>query len=82
MDTPVIYDKNAGYKGKQQGEINDNKPAPNENKIFKSPNFLLPFESIEFHIFICKYRWNVKGNSVIILRTMIIMHKIQIISSK
>jgi hypothetical protein len=25
----VIYDRNAGYKGKQQGDINERNPAPN-----------------------------------------------------
>jgi hypothetical protein len=28
MLTPVIYDKKAGYSGRQHGEINDRNPAP------------------------------------------------------
>ncbi|CAI8927056.1 hypothetical protein EMIT0180MI3_30015 [Priestia megaterium] len=34
-----MYDKKAGYKGKQQGEINDKNPAPNAKNKFKSPTF-------------------------------------------
>jgi len=33
-ETPVIYERKAGYKGREQGEIKDNKPAPNaKNKL-------------------------------------------------
>jgi hypothetical protein len=31
-----MYDKKAGYSGKQHGEINDKNPAPNAKKRFKS----------------------------------------------
>jgi hypothetical protein len=42
-DTPVIYDKKAGYKGKLHGEINDKKPAPNaKNTLISDILLLLP----------------------------------------
>lgn len=37
METPVIYERKAGYKGREQGEINDKRPAPNaRNKLICS----------------------------------------------
>lgn len=32
-DIPVIYERNAGYKGRAQGEIKDKNPAPKARKI-------------------------------------------------
>ncbi len=33
-ETPVMYERKAGYKGSEHGEINDNNPAPNaKNKL-------------------------------------------------
>lgn len=31
-DIPVMYERNAGYKGKEHGDTNDNSPAPNARK--------------------------------------------------
>ena len=36
---PVIYDKNAGYSGRTQGEMKERKPAPKAKKMLISFNF-------------------------------------------
>lgn len=38
---PVIYERNAGYSGSTQGDINDKNPAPNAANILTSPKNIL-----------------------------------------
>ena len=40
-DMPVIYDKNAGYKGNVQGDMKLKKPAPKARNRFKSGAIIL-----------------------------------------
>jgi len=39
---PVIYERNAGYRGSAQGDIKDKKPAPNARKRLTCSKNLSP----------------------------------------